>query len=57
MANERHWIVLDDGAVPLARMKTGSSKDILEIGSDYVLVRQQDDFGVERLAMFGIEPG
>ena len=53
--DERRWTVFDDSAVPVARMTTGPADDILEIGDDYLLVRQRDDLGVERVALFRIE--
>lgn len=53
--DERRWTVFDDSAVPVARMTTGPADDILEIGDDYLLVRQRDDLDVERVALFRIE--
>ncbi|MCY4571725.1 MAG: hypothetical protein OXF01_02895 [Gemmatimonadetes bacterium] len=52
---ELRWTILDENAFPLARMTTGPSDDILEIGDDYMLLRERDEMDVERVAMYRIE--
>ena len=52
---ELRWTILDENAFPLARMTTGPSDDILEIGADYMLLRERDEMDVERVAMYRIE--
>ena len=52
---ELRWTILDENAFPLARMTTGPLDDILEIGDDYMLLRERDEMDVERVAMYRIE--
>jgi len=50
-----HWTVIDRTGVPLARISTGRPHDLLEIGEDYVLVREIDEMHVGRVAMYRFE--
>ena len=52
---EWRWTIFDENGLPLARMTTGASDDILEIGDDYMLVRERDDMDVESVGMYRIE--
>lgn len=54
---EWRWTIIDENGLPLARMTTGPSDDILEIGDDYMLLRERDDMDVESMAMYRIERG
>ncbi len=49
------WTVFDRDALPLARVATGRSDNILELGEDHVLLRETDEMDVQRVAMFRIE--
>ncbi|MYA10582.1 MAG: hypothetical protein F4087_04685 [Gemmatimonadetes bacterium] len=49
------WTVFDRDALPLARMATGRSDNILELGEDHVLLRETDEMDVQRVAMYRIE--
>ena len=49
------WTVFDQNALPLARVATGRSDNILELGEDHVLLRETDEMGVQRVAMYRIE--
>lgn len=49
------WTVFDEKALPLARIATGRSDDILELGEDHVLLRETDEMDVQRVAMYRIE--
>jgi len=51
------WTIFGEDGMPLARAVTGPSSDILEIGEDYVLVRDKDELDVEHLAVYGIGRG
>jgi hypothetical protein len=51
----RTWTVLDASGVPIARARTPDDTDILEIGSDHVIVLARDELGVERLEVRPIE--
>ena len=53
--SRRTWMVLDASGVPIARARTPDDTDILEIGSDHVLVLARDELGVERLEVRPIE--
>lgn len=48
------WTIFDEDGLPLARAVTGPSGDILEIGEDYMLVREKDEVDAERVAVYGI---
>lgn len=50
-----NWTIFDENALPLARMTTGPARDILEIGDNYMLLRERDELDVERVAMYWIE--
>ncbi len=50
-----NWTIFDENALPLARMTTGPAGDILEIGDNYMLLRERDEMDVERVAMYWIE--
>ena len=52
---EWQWTIFDENVLPLARISTVPSGDILDIGEDYILLRERDDMDVERVAMYGIE--
>lgn len=52
---EWRWTIFDENGLPLGRMSTGPSEDILEIGDDYMLLRERDDMDVESVAMYRIE--
>ncbi len=49
------WTVFDRDALPLARVATGRSDNILELGEDHVLLRETDEMDVQRVAMYRIE--
>ena len=49
------WTVFDENALPLARIATGRSDNILELGEDHVLLRETDEMDVQRVAMYRIE--
>jgi hypothetical protein len=51
------WTVLDAAGVPAARVQAPVAEDILMIGEDRMLVRETDDLGVHRAAVFSIERG
>ena len=51
------WTIFGNDGLPLARAVTGPSGDILEIGEDYILVRERDELDVEYLAVYGISRG
>jgi hypothetical protein len=51
----RTWTVLDASGAPTARARTPDDTDILEIGSDHVLVLARDELGVERIEIRPIE--
>ena len=48
------WTVFDEDALPLARVATGRSDNILELGEDHILLRETDEMDVQRVAMYGI---
>lgn len=48
----RLWDVLDPQGQWLGAVELPAVADVFEIGSDYVLAREIDDLGVERLLMF-----
>ena len=49
------WTVFDQTALPLARVATGRSDNILEFGEDHILLRETDEMDVQRVAMYRIE--
>ncbi|MCY4572162.1 MAG: hypothetical protein OXF01_05115, partial [Gemmatimonadetes bacterium] len=49
------WTVFDQDALPLARVATGRSDNILELGEDHILLRETDEMDVQRVAMYRIE--
>ena len=49
------WTVFDQNALPLARVATGRSDNILELGEDHILLRETDEMDVQRVAMYRIE--
>ena len=51
------WTIFGEDGLPLARAVTGPSGEILEIGEDYVLVREKNELDVEHLAVYGIGRG
>ncbi|MDE2875455.1 MAG: hypothetical protein OXU69_04755 [Gemmatimonadota bacterium] len=51
------WTIFGEDGLPLARAASGPSGDILELGQDYVLVRERDDMDAERVALYGIRQG
>lgn len=51
------WTVLDTIGVPAARVQAPVAEDILMIGEDRMLVRETDELGVHRAAVFTIEDG
>jgi hypothetical protein len=48
------WTVFAEDGLPMARIETGRPWDLLDIGADYVLVREADSLGVERVTMYSI---
>lgn len=48
------WTVFAPGGVPIARIETGSARDLLDVGPEYVLLREADVLGVERVALYSI---
>ena len=46
------WTVFDEDALPLARVATGRSDNILELGEDHILLRETDEMDVQRVAMY-----
>jgi len=51
------WTVLDTVGVPAARIQAPVAEDILMIGDDRILLRETDELGVHRAAVFSIERG
>ena len=49
------WTVFDEDALPLARVATGRSDNILELGENHILLRETDEMDVQRVAMYRIE--
>lgn len=46
------WTVFSEDGVPIARIATGSARDVLDIGGDYILVRETDALNVEHVALY-----
>jgi hypothetical protein len=51
------WQIFDPDGVLVARVRIPDRLDILDIGSDYLLGRDRDEFGVERVRMYELTRG
>lgn len=54
---EISWTVLSREGVPIGRVTTGPPWNVMDIGSTSLLVLQEDDLGVQRVAVFEFHPG
>lgn len=48
------WTVFSEEGLPIGRIETRSARDLLDVGSDYVLLREADALGVERIVLHSI---
>ena len=52
--NSVAWSVFDGAGSMVGRLRLPTTRTILHIASDHVLVLDKDDLGVETVALFGI---
>lgn len=51
----RRWHVLDPGGAPIGRVTLDTGSLLLDAGVDYLLVRAEDESGVESIRLYGLD--